>query len=68
MGEIGNESKVLIGKDEGKRQFGRPRRRLKDNIKMNVKEIWRVCELDSSGSGRNMCQAFVNTTMNLRFP
>jgi len=38
MGEIGNESKVLIGKDEGKRQFGRPRRRLKDNIKMNVKD------------------------------
>jgi hypothetical protein len=35
--------KILIGKPEGKRTFGRPGRRLKDNIKMKLKEIG--CEI-----------------------
>jgi hypothetical protein len=30
---------VLVGKPEGKRPLGRPRRRWEDNIKMDVKEV-----------------------------
>jgi len=30
--------RVLVGKPEGKRQLGRPRRRLEDNIKMDLQE------------------------------
>ena len=36
--------KVLVGKREGKRPLGRPRRRWEDNIKMNLQEVGRGCE------------------------
>ena len=35
---------VLMGKPEGKRQFGRPKRRWEGNIKIDVSEIWRERE------------------------
>ena len=38
MGERGGVYRVLVGKPEGKRLLGRPRRRWKDNIKMNLQE------------------------------
>jgi len=31
----------LVGKTEGKRPFGRPRRRWEDNIKMDLQEVGR---------------------------
>jgi hypothetical protein len=31
--------RVLVGKPEGKRPLGRPRRRWEDNIKMDVQEV-----------------------------
>jgi hypothetical protein len=31
--------RVLVGKPEGKRSLGRPRRRWEDNIKMNLQEV-----------------------------
>ena len=31
--------RVLVGKPEGKRPFGKPRRRWEDNIKMGLREI-----------------------------
>jgi hypothetical protein len=34
-----NTYRMLVGKPEGKRSQGRPRRRLVDNIKMGVREI-----------------------------
>jgi len=39
MGENGNVNKILVGKSERKRPLGRPRRRRKDNIRMNLREI-----------------------------
>ena len=39
MGEKRGIYMVLVGKPEGKRQFGRPRRRWKDNINMNLQEV-----------------------------
>jgi hypothetical protein len=37
--EMRNEYKISIGKPEGKRLLGRPRRRWKDNIKMGLREM-----------------------------
>jgi hypothetical protein len=33
-------NRVLVGKPEGKRPLGRPRRRCEDNIKMDLQIIW----------------------------
>ena len=35
--------KVLVGKPDGKRPLGRPRRRREDNIKMDLEEVGRGC-------------------------
>jgi hypothetical protein len=39
IGEKRNAYKILVGKPEGKRALGRPRRRWVDNIKMDLREI-----------------------------
>jgi hypothetical protein len=39
MGEGRGVYRVLVGRPEGKRQLGRPRRRWKDNIKTDLREI-----------------------------
>jgi hypothetical protein len=38
FGEKRNACRILVGKPEGKRPLGRPRRRWVDNIKMDLKE------------------------------
>ena len=39
MGEDSGVHRVLVGKPEGKRPLGRPRRRWEDNIKMDLQEV-----------------------------
>jgi hypothetical protein len=39
MGENRGVHRVLVGKPEGKKPLGRPRRRREDNIKMDLKEV-----------------------------
>jgi hypothetical protein len=39
MGEDRSVHRVLVGKSEGKRLLGRPRRRWEDNIKMDLQEV-----------------------------
>jgi hypothetical protein len=39
MGEGRGVYRVLVGRPEGKRSLGRPRRRWEDNIKMDLREI-----------------------------
>ncbi|KAJ4441290.1 hypothetical protein ANN_11144 [Periplaneta americana] len=39
MGEFRNAYRVLVGRPEGKRSSGRPRRRWEDNIKMDLREV-----------------------------
>jgi hypothetical protein len=47
MGDKRNAYRILVGKPEGKRPLGRPRRRWVDSIKMDLREIgW-----DGYGSG-----------------
>jgi hypothetical protein len=44
---------ILVGRPEGRRPLGRPRRRWEDNIKMYLKEIgFGGCGLDSFGLGQ----------------
>ena len=44
MGERRDVYRVLVGKPEGKRPLGRPRRRWEDNIKMDLQEVgWGEC-------------------------
>ena len=43
MGEERGVHRVLVGKPEGKRSLGRPRRRWEDNIKMDLQEMGRGC-------------------------
>jgi hypothetical protein len=49
MGEGRDVYRVLVGRPEGKRTLGTSRRRLGDNIKMNLRNRWG--ELDSADSG-----------------
>jgi hypothetical protein len=58
-----------VGKLEGKRTLGMPRRRWVDNIKMDIREIGR-CGKDwiDLAKDRDQRRALVNTAMNLRVP
>jgi hypothetical protein len=54
MGEVSGAYSILVGRTEGRRPLGRPRRRWEDNIKMDLREIGFGdvdCGLDSLGSG-----------------
>jgi hypothetical protein len=67
MGQERNVYKVLIGMPEGKRTLGRSRRRWKDRIRMDLREIgWGSVEWTHLAQDRDRWQAFVNTVMNLR--
>jgi len=61
--------RVLVGKPEGKRPLGRPWRRWKDNIKMDLQEVG--CEgMDwiELAQDRDRWQALVNAVLNLQVP
>jgi hypothetical protein len=51
MGEVRGAYNILVGKPEGRRPPGRPRRRMEGNIKMDLRETVWGCVLDSFGSG-----------------
>jgi hypothetical protein len=69
MGEKGNAYRILVGKPEGKRPLGRPRRRWVNNIKVDLREIeWDDMDWIDLAQGRNQWSALVKTVMNLRVP
>jgi len=61
--------RVLMGKPEGKRPLGRPRRRCEDNIKMDHQEVG--CggmEWIGVAQDRDRWRALLNAVMKLRVP
>jgi hypothetical protein len=67
MGEKRNMYRLLVGKPEGRRPLGRPRRRWMDNIKIDLLEIG-LSVVDWIGLAQDMYRwrALVNSVMNLR--
>jgi hypothetical protein len=69
MGEGRGVYRILVGRPEGRRPLGRPRRRWEDNIKLDLRKIgidganWIQLAKD-----RIQWRAFVNTVMNLQVP
>jgi hypothetical protein len=69
MGEKSNVYRLLVGKPDGKRPLGRPRRRWIDNIKMDLLEIGlSVVDWIGLTQDRYRWRAVVNAVMNLRVP
>jgi hypothetical protein len=71
MGERRGVYTVLVGKSEGKKPLGRPRRRWEDNIKMDLQEVgWGHGGMDwiDLVQDRDRWRALVNAVMNLRLP
>jgi hypothetical protein len=69
MGEGRGVYRVLVGKPEGKRPLGRPRRRWEDNIRMDLQEVGCGC-VDWIGlaQDRDRWRALLNVVMNLLVP
>jgi hypothetical protein len=65
MGKRRGVYRVFVGKREGKRPLGRPRRRWEDNIKMGLQEVG-CGGMDWIELAQNRGQ--VNAVMNLRLP
>jgi hypothetical protein len=67
MAEKRNVYRLLVGKPEGKRPLGRPRRRWIDNIKMDLLEIgFDVADWIGLAQDRYSWRALVSSVMNLR--
>ena len=69
MGEERGAYRVLVGKPEGKRPLGRPRRRWVDNIRMDLQEVG-CGYVDWIGltHDRDRWQTLVSAVMNFRVP
>jgi hypothetical protein len=66
MGEMRKLYKVLVGKPEGKRPLGRPRRRWEDGIRTDLRGIgWRVVDWIRLALYRDRWRAVVRAVMNL---
>ena len=69
MGEVRGVHRVLVGKPEGKRPLGRPRRRWEDNIKMDLQEVGGGRgDLMELAQDRYRWQALVGTVRDFRVP
>ncbi|KAJ4444170.1 hypothetical protein ANN_05960 [Periplaneta americana] len=68
MGESRNAYRVLVGRPEGKRPLGRPRRRWEDNIKMDLREMgYDDRDWINLAQDRDLWRAYVRAAMNFEF-
>ena len=69
MGEERVAYRALVGKPEGKRPLGRPRRRWMDSIRMDLQEV-RCGYVDWTGlaQNRDRWRTLVSAVMDLRVP
>jgi hypothetical protein len=59
----------VVGKPEGKRPLGRPRRRWVDNVRVDLGEVgWSDEEWIGQAQDRNKWRALVNSVLKLRVP
>jgi hypothetical protein len=69
MGEGGAVYRVLVGKREGRRPMGKPRRGWEDNIRMNLREVGCGCvDWMELAQDRDRWRALVSAVMKLRLP
>jgi hypothetical protein len=69
MGEVRGAYNILVGRPEGRRPLGRPRRRWKDNIKMDLWEMgFGDVDWINLAQDKDRWWALVNMVMNLRVP
>jgi hypothetical protein len=69
MGEGRGAYRVLVGRPEGRKPLGRPRRRWEDNIKMDLQEVgWEGMDWIDLAQDRDRLRALVSAVMNLRVP
>ena len=69
MGEERGAYRFLVGKPEGKRPLGRPRRRLVDNIRMDLQEVGcGYVDWIGLAQDRDSWPTLVSAVMNLRVP
>jgi hypothetical protein len=69
MGEMRNAYNIFVGKPEGKRRLGRPRRRCENNIIKDLREIWwEVVYWMHLAQDRDQWRALGSTVMNIRIP
>jgi len=69
IGDRRGAYRVLVGKHEGKKPRGRPRRRWRNNITMKPQEVgWVGKDWIDLAQNRDMCRALVIAVMKLRGP
>jgi hypothetical protein len=69
MGEKRKAYRLLVGKPEGRRPLGRPRRRWLDNIRMDLVEVgWSDVDWIGLARDSDRWRTLVNSVLNLRVP
>jgi hypothetical protein len=68
MGEKRGAYRILVGRPEGRRPLGRPRRRWEDNIKMDLQAVGWGMDWIKLAQDRDRWRAVVNAVTKLRVP